>query len=79
MNATRLDWDIGDIVDGDVCTDFTLDIVVYTGKNPKDKQEYTSTGEHELNSGPQVYFTYDGELYMLQGPPVSVNVVGDED
>lgn len=56
-----------------------LDIVVHTGLNPKDKQEYTSTGDHELNSGPEVWFTYNDTLYMLQGPLVTVTVVGDED
>ncbi len=76
MNATRLDWDLDTPTP---CTDYELEIVVHTGLNPKDKQEYTSTGVHELNSGPIVYFTYDGTMYILQGPPVSVNVVGDED
>lgn len=76
MSATKIGWTIGD---PEVCEDYTLDIVVHTGFNPKDKQEYTSTGPHELNSGPEVWFTYDGTpLYMLQGPPVSVNVVDDE-
>lgn len=76
MSATKIGWTI---YDPEVCEDYTLDIVVHTGLNPKDKQEYTSTGEHELNSGPEVHFTYDGTLYILQGPSVMVTVVGDED
>ncbi len=76
MSATKIGWTIDNPT---VSIDYTLDIVVQTSKNPKGKQEYTSTGEHELNSGPIVYFTYAGTLYMLQGPPVTVTVVGDED
>ena len=72
MHATKIAWDIGS---PDICEQYTLDIDVHTGLNPKDKQEYTSTGDHDLNSGPEVYFTYDGTPYMLQGPPVKVFVV----
>jgi len=72
MGATKIGWTIGAPTP---CVEETLDIVVHTGLNPRGKQEYTSTGEHELNSGPEVYFTYDGTVYMLQGPSVWVTVV----
>lgn len=75
MSATKIGWTIDDPT---TCEDYTLDIVVHTDLNPKDKQEYTSIGEHELNSGPEVWFTYNDTLYMLQGPPVMVTVVDDE-
>ena len=74
MNATRLEWDLGDPTP---CIDYDLDIVVCTGLNPQDKQEYTSSGDHYLNSGPIVYFYIDSTLHMLQGPDVMVTVVDD--
>jgi PKD repeat protein len=70
--ATKCVWILGSINDGE--TD-TLYITAYTGTNPKGKQQYASPGEHTLNSGPKVFFTYDGEDYMLQGPSITVNVV----
>ena len=79
MGATKVFWAIGDITGDDVCTDYTLDIDVVTWVNPKDKQEYTSPGDHYLNSGPEVWFTYNDTIYMLQGPSVMVIVAGVED
>jgi hypothetical protein len=72
MGATIVTWTIGN---PRVCEDYTLDLTVHTGLNPKGKQEYTSPGPHCLNSGPVVYFTYDGTLYMLQGPSITVTAV----
>ena len=68
MGATKVSWTIGGPT---VCIDYELALYAYTGLNPRSKQEYTSTGDHDLNSGPIVYFTYDGTQYMLQGPPVT--------
>jgi len=80
MGATIVTWMIGPIAGG---ADMTLELDVYTGLNSPSNgkkhapqyQEYTSLGDHDLNSGPVVYFTYDGKQYMLQGPPVTVTVV----
>ena len=70
--ATKCVWILGSMDTGD--TD-TLFITAYTGTNPKGKQQYASPGEHTLNSGPKVFFTYGGEDYMLQGPSITVDVV----
>ena len=69
MHATKVVWTIGEPV---VCEDCTLDLVVYTGLNPQNKQEYTSYGDHYLNSGPEVCFTYNGIQYDFTGNPVMV-------
>jgi hypothetical protein len=72
MGASIVTWPIDSPI---ICTDYTLDIEVHTGLNAKGKQEYTSPGEKKLNSGPVVYFTYNGTLYTLQGPSVKVTAV----
>jgi len=72
MGATKATWTIGD---PEVSADYTLDLYVHTGLNPKQKQEYTSTGMHYLNSGPEVYFVYEEIQYEVQGPFIAVNVV----
>jgi hypothetical protein len=72
MGATIVTWTIGDPT---VCTDYTLELTVHTGLNPQGKQEYTSPGPHCLNSGPVVYFAYDGTLYTLKGPSITVTAV----
>jgi len=72
MSASIVTWSIGSPT---ICTDYMLDIAVHTGLNPQGKQEYTSPGDKYLNSGPVVYFTYDGTLYQLQGPKVTVTAV----
>lgn len=72
MGATKVTWTIGD---PEVSLDYTLDLYVHTGLNPKQKQEYTSTGIQHLNSGPEVSLIYEGVQYVVQGPAVAVNVV----
>lgn len=72
MSATKVTWTIGDTV---ASMDYALDIRVHTGVNPQQKQEYTSTGRHTLNSGPEVHLNYDETEYVIQGPPVEVTVV----
>jgi len=72
MGATIVTWVIGDTV---ADTDYTLDIRVHTGVNPQRKQEYTSTGRHTLNSGPEVHLNYGGTEYVILGPPVEITVV----
>jgi len=72
MGATKVTWTIGD---PEVSVDYTLDLYVYTGLNPKHKQEYTSTGIQYLNSGPEVYFVHEETQYVVQGPSIAANVV----
>lgn len=72
MGATKVTWTVGD---PEVSVNYTLDLYVYTGLNPKQKQEYTSTGIQYLNGGPEVRFVYEEMQYTLQGPPVAVNAV----
>jgi hypothetical protein len=72
MGATKITWTIGTPT---VCDDYVLKIKVHTGLNTKLKQEYTSTGTHCLNDGPTACFTYNGKLYSIKGPSVTVNVV----
>jgi len=71
-SATKCVWELYDMDDGDW---ESLGISAWTATNPKGKQQYASPGEHTLNSGPKVFFTYDGQDYMLQGPSITVNVV----
>jgi len=72
MGATKVTWTIGD---PEVPVDYTLDLYVHTGLNPRQKQEYTSTGIQCLNSGPEVYFVYEEIQYVMQGLSLAVNVV----
>jgi hypothetical protein len=72
MSATKVTWTIGDTVAG---MDYTLDIRVHTGLNPQQKQEYTSTGKHSLNGGPEIHLNYNTAEYVIQGPPVEITVV----
>ena len=72
MGATKVTWTKGDPV---VSDGYTLDLYVYTRLNPKQKQQYTSTGIQYLNSGPEAYFAYEETQYVVQGPSIAVNVV----
>jgi len=72
MSATKVTWTIGNTVAG---TDYTLDMRVHTGLNPQQKQEYTSTGKHSLNGGPEIHLNYNTAEYVIQGPPVEVTVL----
>jgi len=71
MSATKVTWTIGNTIAG---ADYTLDIRVHTGLNPQQKQEYTSTGKHSLNGGPEVHLNYNTAEYVIQGPPVEITV-----
>jgi len=71
MSATKVTWTIGDTAVGT----YTLDIRVHTGLNPQQKQEYTSTGIHSLNGGPEVHLNYNTAEYEIKGPPVKIKVV----
>ena len=60
MGATIVKWDIETLVSGEC---LTLNLVVETGLNPKDKQEFTSEGTHELDGGFSATYWYDGMEY----------------
>lgn len=72
MGATVVTWLIGTMGDS---SEQTLDLFVHTGLNPKDKQEYTSSGRHNLNDGPDVHLNLNMAEYALKGPPVEITVV----
>ena len=76
MGATIVKWEIGTLSG---C--LTLELLVETGLNPKDKQEFTSVEEgHELDGGFSATYTYDGiEDETLETEPLTVDVVGEED
>jgi len=55
----------------------TLTVVVATDQNPKGQQEYTSEGEHCLNSGATVKGTIHNEQLSATTDPICVNT-GDD-
>lgn len=58
--ATLLSWTIGTMGTGQTCE---LVLFVSTDINPADKQEYTSPGQHCLNSGATIKFKLNGVQY----------------
>jgi hypothetical protein len=75
MGATIVKWEIGTLLYGSDC--LTLELLVETGLNPKDKQEFTSAEEgHELDGGFSATYTYLGEEYeTLETDPLLVDVI----
>ena len=53
----------------------TLIFEISTDLNPAGKQEYTSPGCYELNSGAVLKFTYNGKKYSAHTLPITVLVV----
>jgi hypothetical protein len=78
MGATMVKWDIGTLAAGEC---LTLYLVVKTGLNPKDKQEFTSAElGHELDGGFSATYWYEGiEDETLETEPLTVDVEGEED
>jgi hypothetical protein len=77
MGATIVTWDVGDMLDGD---DPCIDLVVRTGLNPKNKQEYTSEGPHDLDGGFSAIYLYGDPAAELESPetePLTVEAVED--
>jgi uncharacterized repeat protein (TIGR02543 family) len=72
VSSTIVDWNLGDMG-----SDMTLYkfLTVWTSTNPKGKQQYNKSGEHLVNSGPVVHFTYNDQDYELRGPSIMVNVI----
>ena len=75
MGATIVTWTIGDLDTTDFC--LSLKLTIQTGKNPKNKQEFTSVEEdHELDGGFSATYTYLGiEYETLETDPLTVDVV----
>ena len=70
MGATIVTWNIGDLDAGD---EAILDLTVQTGLNPKDKQEFTSVGFHELDGGfSATYWFEDTEYESVPTLPITV-------
>ena len=77
MGATIVKWNIGTLVSYS-CD--TLTLLVGTGFNPKDKQEFTSLGIHELDGGfSATYWFEDTEYETEETIPLTVNVEGVEE
>jgi hypothetical protein len=73
MGATIVKWDIGTLVSTGC---HTLVLIVQTGLNPKDKQEFTSAElGHELDGGFSATYTYgDIEYETLETDPLLVDI-----
>jgi len=70
-NKVFLTWNIGTLP---ACHTAKLVIKISTDLNPAGKQEYTSPGTYELNSGAVLKFTYNGVQYSGYTLPISVYV-----
>lgn len=66
-----LKWEIGTLSPGDTAC---LEILISTDLNPAGKQEYTSPGCYELNSGAVLKFTFEGKKYSAHTHPIIVQV-----
>lgn len=69
-------WDIGTHEPGE---NATLYLTMATDLNPAGRQEYTSPGTYELNSGAVVKKIYDGVQYSWETGELSIEVFGEED
>jgi len=61
QGAWIITWDVGALGAGE---EATLTICVATGKNPKDKQEYTRPGIHYLDGGFSATYSYQSVQYQ---------------
>ncbi len=68
----HLTWNVGTL-QPDEWAWFTLEIS--TDLNPAGRQEYTSPGVYELNSGPTMKYYVDGIKYSLEIAPIIHTVV----
>jgi len=66
-----LTWNIGTLNPGETAI---LRFVISTDKNPAGKQEYTSPGCYELNSGAVLKFTFEGKQHSAYTLPITVLV-----
>jgi len=68
----HLTWDVGTLTPE---TAAYILFKVSTDLNPSGKQEYTSPGEYELNSGPTVKYRVNGVQYSFEIPPIMITVL----
>lgn len=66
-----LTWDIGRLLPGESAR---LEINISTDHNPAGKQQYTSPGCYELNSGAVLKFKFEGKKYSAYTLPINVLV-----
>jgi len=66
-----LTWYIGTLSPGETAQ---LKLLISTDHNPAGKQEYTSPGCYELNSGAVLKFTYQGKQHSAYTEPIKVSV-----
>lgn len=67
----HLTWYVGTL---NFNEDATLVIYVSTDLNPAGKQEYTSPGTYELNSGPTMKYYLDGKKHSQEINQIIINV-----
>jgi len=72
-NKVFLTWNIGDLP-ADTYAAFTF--WISTDINPAGKQEYTSCGCYELNSGATIKYYYMGVKYSASTSPITISVTG---
>lgn len=68
----HLTWQVGDLAPGEMVV---LWFKVFTDLNPAGRQEYTSPGEYELNSGPTMKFEIDGIQDSWELNSITITVV----
>ena len=69
-------WDIGTHEPGEYAT---LYLTMATDLNPAGKQEYTSPGTYELNSGAVTKKIYDGVQYSWETGQLTIEIIGEDD
>jgi hypothetical protein len=73
MKQVRMEWSLDQILEGEA---FMLQMTVYTKHNPAGKQEYTSPGTYDLNSGATLKWYDDrGKKHSLETGTIQVVAV----
>ncbi|NYT12538.1 MAG: hypothetical protein GKC03_08345 [Methanomassiliicoccales archaeon] len=76
MKQVRMEWSLDQIVEGEA---FMLQMTVYTKLNPAGKQEYTSPGTYDLNSGATLkWYDERGKKHSLETGTIQVVAVKPE-
>lgn len=68
----HLTWQVGDLAPGERVV---LWFKVFTDMNPAGRQEYTSPGEYDLNSGPVMKYNVDGVQDSLELNAITITVL----
>ncbi|MFX0209352.1 MAG: hypothetical protein ACFFDT_25435 [Candidatus Hodarchaeota archaeon] len=69
--TATLTWDIGIIP---AHSKAKLVFYISTDINPGGKQEYTTPGDYEINSGARYKYRWDGKQYTELLPPITITV-----